>query len=620
MGLRNSKKHGVRSGRPREYPRTGSVRRSQLITTYGVGAMLAIGEQSFIVTGLDSWKPKSDHEPALTEFRLQNRLRVKGFRFPPAMDPPEGDGVRIRRFPEWYSCPGTDPRTGDGCRSNLDRFRKLNPSGKGNTCESCGGSLTPSRFVMVCDQGHLDDFPYWEWVHRKNPSPGRGRDCSGGLSLRTTGRTASLRNIVILCSCGKSASMEGAFGAKALNNLGITCSGRRPWLRRAQEKVECTATPRVMQRGSSAAWFPILESALSIPPYSETLHSQIIDKFSYFDVPGLDDHQIRKLAENAGLGAGFDLDDVVQAVHSLHQDAKRIKEETEPEIRTRDTLRAEEYQMLIGTHTTEEFECRPPEGLTTTPIPAGLDEPRIVPRLREVRALTGFTRVDPPMPGDLDERRPPLSATEVDWLPGIEVIGEGVFFRLDRPALETWEAQDGPLRRAAAIRRHHEKELKERSKSATPPESWVSARFVLLHTLAHILINEWSLDAGYPAASLRERLYVSEPGGPLNGLLIYTATSDSAGSLGGLISQGEPQALTSSLMSALRRASWCSADPLCLESEASGRNSLNLAACHACVLLPEVSCECDNSFLDRAMLIGTPDGSVRGYFQDLLEE
>jgi hypothetical protein len=139
---------------------------------------------------------------------------------------------------------------------------------------------------------------------------------------------------------------------------------------------------------------------------------------------------------------------------------------------------------------------------------------------------------------------------------------------------------------------------------------------VLLHTLAHVLINEWSLDAGYPTAALRERLYSDEE---MAGLLIYTATSDSAGSLGGLVAQGEPERLAGTIRSAIRRSSWCSADPLCIESEASGTGGINLAACHACVMLPETSCEHNNILLDRALLVGTPEDPHLGFFTQILE-
>ncbi len=138
---------------------------------------------------------------------------------------------------------------------------------------------------------------------------------------------------------------------------------------------------------------------------------------------------------------------------------------------------------------------------------------------------------------------------------------------------------------------------------------------VLLHTLAHVMIHEWSLDSGYPAASLRERIY---SGDGMAGVLIHTATSDSAGSLGGLVAQGEPDRLAKALRSAVRRAEWCSTDPLCLETEISGTGGTNLAACHACVMLPETSCEHNNGLLDRALLVGTPEDPSLGFFAHLL--
>jgi hypothetical protein len=99
--------------------------------------------------------------------------------------------------------------------------------------------------------------------------------------------------------------------------------------------------------------------------------------------------------------------------------------------------------------------------------------------------------------------------------------------------------------------------------------------------------------------------------------LIYTATTDSAGSLGGLISQGHQQSFEQLIRQGVGRFSWCSADPVCIESEASGADSLNLAACHSCALLPETSCEEMNMFLDRALLVGTPESPDLGYFRGL---
>ena len=139
---------------------------------------------------------------------------------------------------------------------------------------------------------------------------------------------------------------------------------------------------------------------------------------------------------------------------------------------------------------------------------------------------------------------------------------------------------------------------------------------MLVHSLAHALITQWALDCGYPAASLRERLYVSDE---MAGFLIYTATSDSAGSLGGIVGLAENGDLDDLISEALREASWCSSDPLCIESEGGGVDALNLAACHACLLLPEVSCEEMNVLLDRALLVGTADNPSMAFFAELLQ-
>lgn len=170
--------------------------------------------------------------------------------------------------------------------------------------------------------------------------------------------------------------------------------------------------------------------------------------------------------------------------------------------------------------------------------------------------------------------------------------------------------------RVERMRTAHQRVLAQRADdpSRVVP-SPATPRMVLLHTLAHVLINEWSLEAGYPAAALRERLYAADD---MAGVLVYTATSDSAGSLGGLVAQGEPETLGRTLRSAVRRAEWCSSDPLCMETEASGAGGINLAACHACVMLPETSCEHNNILLDRALLVGTSHDPLLGYFEGVL--
>jgi hypothetical protein len=554
--------------------------------------MIAIDEASYIVAGLEEWKvnrAQQTHEP-----RLQRALGVSELYLPPAESPYYG--AALRRFPNFYSC---------------QRCTLLQPygrfGGKGSTC-ACGGSLIPSRFVLACEDGHLGDFPYWAWVHRgaQDATP-----CKKDLRMITTGRTASLRSIEIVCGCGRRASMQGAFRRNELRKLHIRCSGGRPWLSGDQGVAGCTKAPRTMQRGSSAAWFGVVRSSLAIPPWSAKVQQSIDSRYTMWR--GESDAVIARQAENAGLISGkVTVQHIIDAVRRR----ERLEEPGPSDEADLDmNLKAEEYEQLCAPINADEidegddFECRPIDG--DPPLPE-VSQVMLVTRLREVRVLQSFTRVEPPSAADPAARRAPLSAGELNWLPAMEVAGEGVFLRLSEERLRAWEAQPEVRARAKQIIDNYEKLLARRAEASgrPAPPSRVTARSILIHTLAHVLINEWSLDSGYSASAMRERLYTDEG---MAGLLIYTATSDSAGSLGGIVRQGEPARLHRTLTSALKRAMWCSADPLCMESGAGGSDGLNLAACHVCSLLPETSCEHNNTLLDRGLLIGWPEQPM-GFF------
>ncbi len=611
---RERRRRGAQSGSaaPRlALPRRGSVRRSQMITTYGVGSLIAVDNESFIVSGIDdayrSWP--LDEAPIIHEHRLARVLGVKQFRLPPASEDTSKDGVRVRRFPLWHSCPK--------CQS-LQHVRGFNPPPGKNVCTDCDDEpLVPSRFVMACEDGHIDDFPYWKWVHRGNRKDGATGHCGGEMRLRFSGQSASLRSVLVSCTCGvPEVSMEGSFRRHALKDLGVRCEGKRPWLKDAPAEF-CTQAPRTLQRGSSAVWQPVLKSALSIPPWSDGLADKLTDRWD----------DLRELSSRAEieiyLTAAFRGDDSVSvdAVLALleAEQAEDTVEEGATDAGTASryqALRRQEYERLCASNTLrdkgrdEQFVCEPPVSDPAVLAPFGVERPMLVKRLREVRALKAFTRVaDPESASEAHEAA--LSLTPTDWLPAIEVHGEGVFVRLDEQRLDDWSVRAAA--RVERMRTNHERILRERAADPTEvPPSPATPRMVLLHTLAHVLINEWSLEAGYPAAALRERLYTDAG---MAGLLIYTATSDSAGSLGGVVAQGEPERLAQALHSALRRATWCSADPLCVEARSAGAN---LAACHACAMLPETSCEHNNILLDRALLVGTPDDPRLGFFADVL--
>jgi len=242
----------------------------------------------------------------------------------------------------------------------------------------------------------------------------------------------------------------------------------------------------------------------------------------------------------------------------------------------------------------------------------------LVKKLRETRALAGFSRLLPPDPAGGADRIQQLKLDQkIDWLPATVVRGEGIFVQLEQTAVDEWLDRSGALQRAASLSRN----FNQRRASRGQQPRRVTAAFILLHALAHSLINQLSFECGYGSASLRERLYCNteEYSERMNGFLIYTASGDSEGTMGGLVRQGEPNRLLETLATALRRAQWCSSDPICIETAGQGTDNANLAACHGCLLISETSCEEGNRLLDRAMLVGTPTHPGSGFFSSFLQ-
>jgi len=568
----------------------GSVRTSQLVTTYGIGSIVALRDESFMVAGLDRWPID---QPDLFEPRLERVLGVRGFVRPPASD--DGSDVPVIRFPRYYSCPE--------CH-RLAEHRYFGGTWQDAKCSVCDSQLVPARFVMVCEHGHIDDFPWFNWVHSGGA---RAESAKHSLSIQAAGTTSSLADVEVSCSCGKRRNLDGAFSKQALKQVS-RCTGRRPWIAQSQPE-DCILTPRALQRGASNVWFSVVRSAISIPPWSEGAFKALDHQWKVFRYLK-DEGALRSVLIGMGLAdkTGIPVEDLVEAVF------RRQRQEAGDE--PVGDLKAQEYEALLRGKADDgsirqDFVCEPVSGVAEE-VKQFFSHVSNVSRLREVRALEAFTRVFPPEAGTDPKALVSVLDPDKALLPGIEVIGEGVFLELDSGRVASWEERKDVHARAAIIQHH----LDERAKRLGTVSRTVPARFLLVHTLAHCLITQWSLDCGYSASALRERLYVSPT---YAALLIYTATSDSAGSLGGVISQTAPDRLLPGLLDSIRRASWCSADPLCIEAGSQGADALNLGACHACVLLPETSCEEMNVFLDRGLLIGLPEDPALGFFSNWLE-
>ncbi len=603
----------------------GDLRRSAVAFTYGPGAIVDFraGQAaiSALAAGIEEWDahfpPSGMLNPqAVHEVRLEKKLNVKGFRLPPVRDPSQDADKRKAlpavRFPKWLQCPICD-------KIGPEKLWMDDPGKPVRWCPECSRgrpanrrvAVVPVRFVLACDHGHVDEFPWHFWCNHREGCENAQR--KGFLLLRSEG--AGLAGIVLSCpKCGARKSLDGLFGREMWKQLPL-CSGRRPWLGGPDET--CGRQFRVVQRGASNFYFPVTESALSIPPWSDRVQETLgVHWQNLLDIEDLDERRnyIQILSKNVLKAALADLR--ISPAGLATEIQRRL--EARDSLNT-DDLRSEEYRQFAGGAYVErldrEFEIRP----QTVPDDIVVWISRLVKvvRLREVRALVGFTRINPPA-GIGDPALAHVSAnSQPDWLPAIEVRGEGVFMEFEIERLKQWEKQPEVRRRAATVNGRWLAEWRNRFGATAVPPRNITARFLLVHTFSHALMRQLTLDCGYSSAALRERLYTGPEGSDMAGLLIYTATTDEDGTLGGLQRQGDPSRMERTVQAALAAQEWCSSDPLCIEDLLTGEDSLSLAACHACVLAPETSCEEYNRFLDRAMLLGVPNDRSTGYFSEL---
>lgn len=606
--------------------RLGELRRSAIVSLFGPGSIVDFradgGPVSAIIAGLEDWdasappggtkNPQTIHEP-----RLERNLSADGFRLPPVLVNESGENsnrgmLAAYRFPDWLQCP---------------LCGRIAPSGKWKhepgrayrLCSSCTNQrpgrkkvfAVPVRFIMACKKGHLDEFPWHLWVGHK-------KDCtnkSGELYLES--RRPGLAGMFLICKkCGAEKSMEGIFSPSAWEHLQITCRGRRPWLGGlSSEKCDCK--PRVLQRGASNVYFPVIESALSIPPWSDRLQEELGIYWSPLTQMDEKDRELQ-----IGLLANSQLKGLLERLRMTPEDlsreiTRRLDSLSHSE-NLENNIRKEEYRQFTSGDEIKpfdgergEFEIRN-EKIPHSLLPFFANIVRVV-RLREVRVLKGFTRINPPE-GNLVNISP-LSAKKRNWLPAIEVRGEGIFLAFNRDRLCQWEQTPRVKERFRMIKEAFESEtdMKVRDYQAfsITPDS------ILVHTFAHLLMRQLTLECGYSSAALRERLYADKEG--MAGVLIYTATPDTDGTLGGLQRQGKASRLERTIKASIEAAEWCSSDPLCIEGVMASPGSFSIAACHACSLVPETSCELFNRFLDRALVVGLHDNRETGYFSPILK-
>ena len=589
----------------RPYTRAGKLRPTQVVSQHGPGAIVDLPELSVVIAGLDEWR--HNETDRISEPRLEAFLGATALYRPARPSPGFPGGVPALVFPQWLVCPHGK------CRllARREQF-EWNDRVGGYICQRTHihGSAAvvqafPARFLTACPRGHLDDFPWDAWIHNQERP-----NCRGPYRLVDEGRSGNVSDLVASCQrCDASRRMSDVFEPAAL----ATCTGRRPWLGLSNYEQNCGEAPRVLLRGASNAYFSIVASALSIPPYSAPIHLDI--------APFLD--TLRKLtsAEDVVTTAELGLlDDLLTHYAPEELLAAAKGQETEPQ-----RLRPDEYKAFLDppepVQSPHEFQVR----RVTAPEVSearNIAHVRAALRLREVRALRGFTRIESGLDiGDLADVAElnidiaPLGPTNVKWRPAVELRGEGIFLALDERSLHEWESRGEVVSRALELSAKFAEFQASRSTPDNRHRPFPGMRYVLLHSLAHALIRRLCLNAGYSSSALRERIYSGSGDESMAGLLIYTASSDSEGSLGGLVDQAEPGRFGTVLVDALQDARLCAQDPLCGTGELGGGAGLNGATCHACLLLSETSCEAGNRFLDRAVLVETVGQFGRGFFR-----
>lgn len=604
--------------------RIGDLRRSAVIMTYAPGSIVDMRAEgapvSGVSAGLEEWDQSAPlagnlKHQKIIERRLCKKLGKKYFRLPPVLDDdakladgtPDPAALVVRRFPEWLQCPACE------VLQRANRWAK-DPGRAYRYCAGCTSEqpgnkkvfAIPVRFAAACVSGHLEEFPWHWWVPHLGECANQER-----FFLRSVG--PGLVGLVVSCpACGQSRSLDGAFRETALS--GLKCRGHRPWLRTNDPGCKCSGEKgsfRVIQRGASNLYYPVTESALDIPPWTRRLENALGDYWDDLAESVATEDRIRLIEATPGLQR------VVRELQLSAQDLAKRFDRMQKDLDGVDpaNLRLDEFRIFTTSSgdRDEEFETWPEP--VHEAVATHLVRVVRVARLREVRVMRGFTRINPPFDPDSGEISP-ISVNELSWLPAIEVRGEGVFVQLDGSRLAAWEQHREVVARVAPVADTWKSECNRRNPNKPLPFG-ASPRLLLAHSLAHALIRQLTLECGYSSASLRERLYVSEGPEGMAAILIYTGTSDSDGTLGGLQRRASATSLGPSIVAAIRSMEWCSSDPLCIAGELAAPESHSVASCHACMLVPETSCEYHNRFLDRALLVGSETERSIGFFSDL---
>lgn len=392
----------------------GDVRPSQIITSFGPGSVVDLQTMSIIVAGIDRWS--SDPDDMIHEPRLQQALRVDGF-FP--AKPSEGSFYSRRGtvpaylFPRYQVCPVEGCRTlskiGEGLVEYDERAKELvckAPSCKGRSGGKKRAPTVPAPFIVACAGGHIDDFPWRTYVHKS------ASDCKKPMRLYSIGLTGSVADMWVECKCGAKRSMSNAFDEQQAQALG-PCGRRRPWLgpgNRDSATCKHENDVRALQRGATNAWFPVIRSALAVKETATPLGQALSQ---------CDPRQLEKIDSLTRLENYIQFEDRLSgfSVENLWHALQKIRNKVE--IDDTDLLWPEWLAFRDPPGSTsdhDEFYLEAGE------VPHGFENHilRVVRarKLLEVRALLGFTRLEPPGSGGMMDLSQILLRSTVSALGG----------------------------------------------------------------------------------------------------------------------------------------------------------------------------------------------------------
>jgi hypothetical protein len=606
--------------------RVGGLRPNQLLHTYGVGAMADLPNLSVVMLGLDHWDTRLARR--VVEDRLLAAVRVKlgrqveSLRVPPHLEETpdlQGEwtmvGVPVGLFPGWLRCSNTScNRLGRADSGMFDLVTDTFFPDRTRFVHRCKGKGTaptavPARFVLACANGHLDDFPWLQFVHNSmEPEAGHS------LRMSERGSTGEAADVYVSCEeCepAKHRSMSEAFGAAAEANL-PACRGRHPHLGTFEP---CASPVRTLVLGATNSWFPMQLRAFTLPRDRSPIDHLVAQYWSKLEhLSSLPGDVVKQSLPNYFFWPELQPHGVDKAWEAIERRASASPEERDGQndlelLRPEWAAFTDPADLRLDDFTTRTEER--PRGTSNW-----LERVVLAPRLREVAALYGFTRIDAPEWEVLDtpdSRQARISKAAPTWVPCAELRGEGIFLKFSEDAVAEWEQQATVQQRMTSLLLPGHQSWREQRR--LPPNEFPGMRYLLLHTFAHVLIREFSLESGYSAAGIGERIYARNGDDPMAGVLLYTAAPDSEGTLGGLVALGKKNQLGQLIERALESADLCSSDPLCSEHDPTVHGRLYGAACHACLFASETSCERGNQYLDRALLVDTLAGHKCGFFR-----